>query len=102
MEITLFLAKFIGVGQIIVGLSGLIGRPRFRKMLDEMGKSAYLLHLTGLLIFLFGLLVVLFHNVWNDLTTVLISLIGWVALYRRSWNTYHSRKLTHSLFKKIW
>lgn len=65
---------------LVAGVSGLLYPARMKRAMDEITKSTLLPYLDGALALVVGLLIVLTHNVWTDLTSGLVSLFGWVAL----------------------
>ena len=80
--LTLTLAKAYGVYMIAIGLSGLTAPDRWRMMMEDFQKSPGLTYLTAVLVFGFGLAMVILHGLWTDPLAIVVSLFGWVALLK--------------------
>ena len=77
---TMFLAKIIGIYLLVGSLSGLLHPQRMRNAMSDFMKSTILPFFDGALALIVGLLIVLTHNVWTDLASTIISLVGWIAV----------------------
>lgn len=77
--LTLSLAKAMGVYMIAGGLSGLISRERWAKILEDFRNNASLTYMSGVFVFVMGVAIILAHNIWTDPLAIVVSLIGWVA-----------------------
>ena len=77
--ITLRLAMLIGLALIAAGVGGVTRRARWREMFDEFDRSPGLVMAIAWIAFLFGLLVILVHNIWTDPLAIIISIIGWAG-----------------------
>ncbi len=77
---TLFLAQLIGPVMILVGLAFLLRNNEMKGMMKEMSKSTSTLFVYGMIEITAGIALVLKHNIWEDLTTVIISLLGWLMI----------------------
>ncbi len=64
MENSIFLAKILGPYCIIIATGILFNLESYQKLIEDFCKHSALLYLGGILAFLFGFLIVLFHNVW--------------------------------------
>jgi len=64
METSIFLAKLLGPYCIIVAVGLLFNLKNYQKVIEDFCKNSALLYLGGVLALFFGLLVVLFQNVW--------------------------------------
>ncbi|MCB1119461.1 MAG: hypothetical protein KDK65_05830 [Chlamydiia bacterium] len=82
MEMSLFLAKVIGLYLIIVLTAILINRRFLDRCIDELVESPCCLISTGALAVILGLLIVISHNVWTTNWPVVITIIGWLALIK--------------------
>jgi uncharacterized protein YjeT (DUF2065 family) len=82
MDLTIFLAQVIGIYLLITGLSALMYPGRVEKATKEFARSHVLPYFDGALALIFGLLVVLTHNVWGEnLATTLITALGWIGIF---------------------
>jgi hypothetical protein len=81
MEVSLFLAKLIGVGLTIIATSMLINRRNI-DLLFEAYRTPAALYITGIVEVFLGLAIVLSHNVWVADFRLVITIIGWTLLMR--------------------
>ena len=81
MEISIFFAKLIGFYLVIALAALLINFPRFKDILTKTATPSATLFF-GIFALLFGLVVVLLHNIWVWDWRVLITLIGWLSILR--------------------
>lgn len=79
--LTLRLAEAIGLYMIIVGIGGLVSPSRWRDMMDDLDRSPGLVMALGFPVFVVGAALVLIHSIWTDPLAVIVSLIGYVALF---------------------
>lgn len=82
---SLFLAKFLGAYLTIVGIGIFFNPKNCQRIAHEYGQSAALIYLGGVLALFFGLLITLFHNVWVADWMVIITLFGWLGLFKGTW-----------------
>ena len=85
METSIFLAKLLGPYCIIVAVGILFNLKTYQKVMEDFCKNSALLYLGGVLALFFGLLIVLFHNVWVANWTVIITILGWLGLIKGAW-----------------
>lgn len=80
----MLLAQILGPLMMLIGLGVLFNPTTFSLMMEEMnsGKQYLVLFVTGTVTTIFGLLVVLGHNVWVWDWTLLITLLGWATLIK--------------------
>lgn len=82
MDISIFFAKVLGLYLIITTIGMLVNRQRVRTIVDQIVNNAALLLIAGLLSLIFGIILVVVHNVWEADWRVLITIIGWLALIK--------------------
>ena len=82
MATSIFLARLLGPLLLAVGAGILINPKVFQTMASEVVRSVTLVYLFGLVDLAAGLAIVLTHNVWAANWRVLITLIGWLMLFR--------------------
>jgi len=80
MCLSIFLALVIGFYLFLVNLAALVHQQHFKKIRTEFLADHPLATLTASLSLLFGLFVVVAHNLWVAGWPVLVTLIGWIAL----------------------
>lgn len=85
MDISIFLAKLIGLFSIVISLGILFNLRNYQKVMEDFIENAALIYLSGIFAFLFGLLVVLFHNVWVMRWPVIITIFGWSGIIKGFW-----------------
>lgn len=78
--LTLRLAEAIGLYLIVIGISGLAGPQRWRAVMDDLERSPGLVMALGFPVFVVGAALILIHSIWRDPLSILVSLIGYVAL----------------------
>ena len=82
MATSVFLAKLIGPFCLIVGAGLVLNQAQFRALADEFMRSPALAFLTGLIALPAGLAIVLSHNVWTADWRVLITILGWLTVFK--------------------
>ncbi len=82
MELSMFIAKIVGVLYLAMSVGVLVGGLDLKKLYSEIMKSPALEVLMGMMAVILGLLVLEYHNVWTSDWTVLITIIGWLALIK--------------------
>lgn len=80
MDMSIFFAKFLGLYLLIIGALLLFRKPQMILMVQSVTPAA--IFFSGLLAILFGLFIVILHNVWVMNWKVLITLIGYLALVK--------------------
>ena len=85
METSLFIAKILGPLFVVVGASMLINRDFFRKVMEDYSKNTALVFFTGVCPLVFGIVILLLHNVWVANWTVLITIFGWGGIIKGIW-----------------
>ncbi|MEO1044011.1 MAG: hypothetical protein AAFX04_01070 [Pseudomonadota bacterium] len=79
-NLTALLALAFGGYSLAAGI-GLWRHPRWGLgMVDECERSAALRFLTGFVVFILGTAIVLAHPMGSDWLSILITVIGWIAL----------------------
>lgn len=85
MENALFLARLLGTYFIIVAIGISFNRQTYQKVMEDFCKNSALVYLGGILALFFGLLIVLFHNVWMANWLVIITIFGWGGIIKGIW-----------------
>ncbi len=80
MELSIFLAKVLGLYLLIVPAAVLLKRKQFAGLANEFVTNLAVVFLSGLISLVFGLLMVVSHNVWTADWRAIITTIGWLAL----------------------
>ena len=79
---SILLAQLLGPYLAIVGIGIFLNPKNCQQMAHEYIQSAALIYFGGIMALFFGLLIILFHNVWATNWTVIITLFGWIGLIK--------------------
>lgn len=82
MELSVLVAKILALVYIAAGISALRGKPTFKQMIEDFERSPALTYLAGFFTLIFGMILVVYHNHWVKDWTVLITVVGWMALLK--------------------
>ena len=85
MDNSILLAKFIGPYIIVIGIGLLFNPKAFQKIMEDFFKNAALIYVAGLITFVAGLAIVLFHNLWILDWRIIVTLLGWNILIKGAW-----------------
>jgi uncharacterized membrane protein len=84
MDLTIFLAKLLGLGCLIIGAALAVRRNYFVTVLGTL-VDQHMTRMAIAIVELFaGLALILAHSVWSTVPAALVSLIGWLALLEAS------------------
>ena len=64
MELSILIAKLIGLIYLVIGLGLVINPKYYHKMFDELLSDGALIYLSGIMALVAGFLLVSFHNIW--------------------------------------
>ena len=81
MATSIFLAKLIGPVLLVIGIALLTNGAVYRTLAGEFLNSPALIFLSGLITLPTGLAIVLTHNVWIADWRILITVLGWLAIF---------------------
>lgn len=81
MELSLLLAKVLGLGLMLVTASMLANRRNISLLFDAY-KNPAPIYITGIIETFLGLFLVVSHNIWTADFRLLITAIGWILLAR--------------------
>lgn len=82
MELSVLIAQITSVIYLSAALGAIFSANHYRRILDDMFKNAGLTYLTGFMAVIIGYLIVNYHNTWEKNWTVLITILGWLALIK--------------------
>ena len=85
MENSRFLAQILGLYMVIVALGIMCNLRNYERVMEDFLKNTALIYLGGIIALMFGLLILLFHNVWVAGWEVIITIYGWLALIKGIW-----------------
>jgi uncharacterized membrane protein HdeD (DUF308 family) len=83
MDLTHFIAQILGPLALMISASLLFRKKMMMEVMRELVEDRALLYVLGVLDFVFGLILVLVHNIWNgDTLTLLVTVTGWLLLFK--------------------
>lgn len=85
MENTLILAQIFGPYLIIVAIGIMFNLKTYQRVMEDFFKNSALIYLGGVMALIFGLVIVLLHNVWMAHWAVIITIFGWLGLIKGAW-----------------
>ncbi len=74
--------QLAGIPLFVMGLVWVIRPQSLKQIIKDMAANKGALLLAGISAFVIGYLIVAFHNVWSGGSTVIITVIGWLALLK--------------------
>lgn len=80
MCLSLFYAKLVGLYCVLFSLAVLLNHHRFKKIFNDFLSNHALVAFSGIVMTVFGLILVISHNLWVADWPVLITLFGWFIL----------------------
>jgi len=82
MELSLFLAKMLGLAYLLIGLGMFINKKFYKDVFEKMLKNEALMFFGGIMSFVAGFAILSAHNLWVGEWYILITLFGWAALIK--------------------
>ncbi len=82
METSILIARILGPLYLVSGFAWLFNRDAYGKMMNDFTQQRGLLYVSAVLAFLFGAVILAFHNVWTANWQVLITLLGFLGLLK--------------------
>ena len=98
MELSLFLAKVIGLTLILVA-SALVVNKKNIDLLFGLYKHPTAVFITGILETVLGIALVLSHNIWTPDFRGIITFVGWILLLRGVGRIFFPFRVTNKLEK---
>ncbi len=83
MELSIFLAKIIGVVYVVAGISVLFNAKYFKALLNDLLKDRVWIFTMGLIGLVVTFIWVLKHNIWQGpWWVILVTLFGWLGFIK--------------------
>jgi hypothetical protein len=82
METSVFIAKIIGVIYFSFGIGLIFSRNYYKKELPKLLKNNSFLIFGGFIAIIIGFFIIENHNYWVKNWNVIITIIGWIALFK--------------------
>ncbi len=74
--------QIFSLAYLAVGIGILINRDFYKKLFEDFSENAFALYFGGIAALVIGYLILAFHNTWTKDLSVIITIIGWVALIK--------------------
>ncbi|MCK4888046.1 MAG: DUF2065 family protein [Planctomycetes bacterium] len=74
--------QFIGLIYLAVGVGILLNPQYYKKMFADFKTSTAVMYIGGIFAFAIGFLLIIFHNIWVKDISVIITIVGWMALLK--------------------
>ncbi|PHR58018.1 MAG: hypothetical protein COA47_10940 [Robiginitomaculum sp.] len=82
METSILIAKILGPLYLVSGFAWVFNRDAYGKMMTDFTQQRGLLYVSAVLAFLFGAVILTFHNIWTANWQVLITMLGFLGLLK--------------------
>lgn len=82
METSLLIAQILGPIYVVISLGMLMNKGHYTNVFNDFIKSDALMYIGGVMAMAIGLLIVQAHNVWVKDWTVLVTIVGWIAVLK--------------------
>jgi hypothetical protein len=82
MELSILIAKITSVVYLSAALGAVFNRDHYRRVVDDLFNNAALTYFMGFTAVILGFLMVNYHNNWAKDWTVLVTILGWLALIK--------------------
>ncbi len=84
MQSSWVIAQILGPMYVIVAVGLLLNPPAYQRIFEEFFESPALAFVGGVIALIFGLAILAFHRAWSADWTLIVTLIGWLALIKGS------------------
>jgi hypothetical protein len=74
------IAAFLGPTLVALGASTLVNLGRLPSLVEQVAREPALIMVSGMLLFVAGLAIVRAHHHWRRDWSILVTLLGWLAL----------------------
>jgi len=82
VETSILLARIVGPVFIIIVIGLLVNLKNYQGVMRDFAESPGLRYLGAVIALVFGMLIVLFHNVWAVQWSLVITILGWISLIK--------------------
>jgi uncharacterized protein YjeT (DUF2065 family) len=80
MELSLILAQVLGIVFFVLGFGLVCNAKRYKKMYQDLIKNDGFVFFAAVFALIVGTTLVLTHNIWETHWSVIITILGWIAL----------------------
>jgi hypothetical protein len=99
-QLTLYLAKLLGLYFFIIGISIIFRTNHYQKSMKELSNSEALMMLISVMPLVVGLSIILGHNFWGNGLAITITIIGWILFVVGLVRLFFYKKVMHIISKK--
>lgn len=82
MELSILIAKIIGIIYLSFGVGLLLNQQFYKNEIPKLLENTAYLILGGFIAIIIGVLIIDNHNYWVKNWTVIITIIGWIAILK--------------------
>ena len=82
MQLSKLIAKMAAVIYLSASLGAFFSADYYRKITEDFFSNAGLTYVSGFITAVIGLLIVNYHNRWTKNWTILVTILGWLALLK--------------------
>lgn len=82
MNLSHFVAQVVAIIYLSIGVGMLFNMDYYKKMFSKMYEEVTAMYVGGFAAVVTGFTLVTYHNVWTKDWTVLVTIIGWLALIK--------------------
>lgn len=82
METSVLIAKIISVIYLSFGVGLIFNTSFYKKGIEKLLDSASFTILAGMIAVIIGIVIIEFHNIWEKNWTIVITIVGWIALIK--------------------
>lgn len=82
MDTSILIAKILGPLYVVSAFAWLFNQKTYGKMIADFSTQRGLLYITAILAFLFGAVILSFHNVWSSDWRIIITVLGYLGLLK--------------------
>ena len=82
METSILIAKIISVIYLSFGVGLIFDTSFYKKGIEKLLDSASFTILAGMIAVIIGIVIIEFHNIWEKNWTIVITIVGWIALIK--------------------
>lgn len=82
METAHLIAKIIGIIYVSFGIGLFVNKQFYKEAIPKLVEDTSFLIFGGMTAVILGVLIIENHNYWTNDWTVLITIIGWIALFK--------------------
>lgn len=74
--------QVLGIMYVAVGVGMFLNRELYKKLFMDFVDNAAMMYFGGIMALVVGYLLITFHNVWVKDWSVIITVIGWIAMIK--------------------